>query len=142
MGKMGLGGVLVLVLCGALALGAAVMSTTGDVRTSRTEVAIRESEAREAEAEQARVEAEMKPLTIRSEYDGQAMLEIVQGQVDRDEDLTDALILLATEDVRSRDGWRVFAQMMGMGLTLYSVFVVLMLYRRQIADYLTGQNDA
>ena len=127
--KNGMIGLALLSVCGMLFVASIVAGGANTVKARAMDV-------RALEAERARVEAEMQPATIRAEYDGQAHLLLVQGQTERDRDLTEAMILLATEDANRRGEWRVFAQLAALLFVAVGTAVGVMLYGRRVADAL------
>ena len=122
-----------------LVVGVMVVRGGQSTRNARAELAVRELAARTAEAEAARARAETWPDVVHETYSGQSILTIVRAQARQSEAMNDALILLATEDVRARDSWRSFVQMSGGLSVVVASALGVMLYGRRIADALEGR---
>ena len=118
-------GMLVIGLVCLCAAGGWVASTLGG---SSSQLAVKELEARISDNERAEAEAEAWPQAIRENWDGLAEYTLTRGTVERDAEITEALIELALADLHNKQQWDAFAQMMIGVVVLVFAFVVPLRY--------------
>jgi len=102
-----------LVFGGLLALGVLGLAVVGKVTSSRQAVQVEQARAETAKAQaevahEQRLEAEVRPETIQENWEGLTQHLLVVGQVERDREITTALIRLATAELNKEEQARTF----------------------------------